>query len=208
MAIPPPVLPNRKTIRMQLMEEFRKRLGRIRVSNGYQTNVGESVWQSRQPTAEPHILPIIYYWDDFQVAEPRMGSRVYTLQVQVETYDRVLLTTEQQAIIDQGIARLGGSQELTPEEMQIFNGNLAIVQQMHVIANQQLADLEVALHHDALTGKYDEKFCGLAHSLRCSQSEIFNGIWPSQTLWCGSVSQWELVYEHAAGDPYRLRRAA
>jgi hypothetical protein len=174
------------TIRQQLMRELRRRLARISVVNGYATDIGTNLWYGQQTTPVPPVLPIIFYWDHFEQPAPQMGTLIKSVQIQIETYDHIVVPEEEAGEIDQA---------------------LLVAQQMPVICNQHLADLTMALTRDAVSGQFDQRFGGLAHGLQSLESDPFFGIQPGALLWCGLNSQWTLHYQHALGDPYALTRA-
>lgn len=185
MAIPAPLYPTKQTIREQIVQAIRERLARISLANRYATDIGTNLWYGQMTTPEPHVLPIIYYWDHFETPSALIGSQVMTVQVQVESYDRVRMPDDLKNEIEDAVL---------------------VMQQMPVVCNQQLADLKIALTHDARSGQYDVKFGGLAHGLHYTESDPFFGIQPD-LAWCGINSQWVITYQHAPGDPYSLKRA-
>lgn len=180
--IPAPTLPVQQTIRMKIMAEVRARLGQIKTTNQYQSNLGTNLWYGQQPTPEPHVLPIIYYWDFSITPTPTYKAGFYLLSVQIETYDRIAVLEAEQEEIEDAIV---------------------LAQQMPVVANQHSADVITALYRDFRTGRLDPHMCGLIEQIALREEEAFYGIQPGHTLWCGTRSLWELTYKTVIGDPYK-----
>jgi len=184
--IPPPIWPSKMSVRLLIMQELRARLAQITVANGYATNIGLNLWYGQQTSSQvPVEQPITYYWDAFENPAPQMGTVIKEMQIQMQSFDHVL--------------------NIPPADVSEIDEAILIAQQMPIMANQQLADLEVALMQDPRTGKFDAKLCGLAHGIRYQESEPFFGIQPSPLLWCGVNSQWVITYQHKNGDPYLVK---
>ena len=186
MALAEPAYPTKMTVRMLIMRAIRERLAQITKAKGFATDLGVNLFYGQQTTAEPHILPITYYWDHFENPEPKSGSQLNQVQIQIETFERLTVPEDEQLLIAEPVSA---------------------AQQMPIICNLHLADLKVGLSHDPQTGQYDTRLGGLAHGLAYLESDPFFGVQPAALLWGGLNSHWVITYQHAPGDPYAMKRA-
>jgi hypothetical protein len=78
----------RESVRTRIMAAVRARLERIARANGFETNIGTTVYEGMLIDAEPPVIPSCNFWDGNETGQLEAGMILRTLQLTVEAYDQ------------------------------------------------------------------------------------------------------------------------
>jgi hypothetical protein len=155
LALPAAVL-DRSLVRERIMRRVGARLARIRVANGYQTDLAQALYYGALIEAEPPALPALNYYDGDEEGEALYGVREKRVELTIEAYDKVPDATT----------------ETLPDHLSRVSGRM-------------LGDIEVALVTGP-TGTPEPTFGGLAAGLQYASSRLIIGTRPQLWVGCVS----------------------